>query len=97
MRDLTMSDMILLGLIGDNIAASQSPRLHRLAGVQNGRQVRYDSLIPALEGLDFDALFARCAAGGYRYPAPFKRSNTAYNLPVGSNRLRFLNVNLVLH
>jgi len=66
MKDLTMTDTILLGLIGDNIAASQSPRLHRLAGLQNGRRVRYDSLIPAVEGLDFDALFARCAAGGYR-------------------------------
>ncbi|WP_232303329.1 shikimate dehydrogenase [Paracoccus sp. 228] len=66
MKDRTMTDTILLGLIGDNIAASQSPRLHRLAGLQNGRRVRYDSLIPAIEGLDFDALFARCAAGGYR-------------------------------
>lgn len=61
-----MSDTILLGLIGDNIAASQSPRLHRLAGAQNGRPVRYDSLVPRVEGLDFDALFARCAAMGYR-------------------------------
>lgn len=61
-----MTDTILLGLIGDNIAASQSPRLHRLAGAQNGRAVLYDSLIPRVEGLDFDALFARCAAGGYR-------------------------------
>lgn len=66
MKDLTMTDTILLGLIGDNIAASQSPRLHRLAGAQNGRAVRYDSLIPRVEGLEFDALFARCAAGGYR-------------------------------
>ncbi|RJK98916.1 shikimate dehydrogenase [Paracoccus aestuarii] len=66
MKDLTMTDTIQLGLIGDNIAASQSPRLHRLAGAQNGRTVRYDSLIPRQEGLDFDALFARCAAGGYR-------------------------------
>lgn len=66
MKDMSMSDTILLGLIGDNIAASQSPRLHRLAGVQNGRRVRYDSLIPAIEGLEFDALFARCASGGYR-------------------------------
>lgn len=66
MKDLTMTDTIQLGLIGDNIAASQSPRLHRLAGAQNGRAVRYDSLIPRQEGLDFDALFARCAAGGYR-------------------------------
>ncbi|SCY94290.1 shikimate dehydrogenase family protein [Paracoccus tibetensis] len=59
-------DTILLGLIGDNIAASQSPRLHRLAGAQNGRAVRYDSLIPRQEGLDFNALFDRCAGGGYR-------------------------------
>lgn len=57
---------IRLGLIGDNIAASQSPRLHRLAGRQNGRRVVYDSLIPREQGLEFDALFARVAAGGYR-------------------------------
>ena len=50
-----MTDTIRLGLIGDNIAASQSPRLHRLAGRQNGRRVTYDSLIPAREGADFDA------------------------------------------
>ena len=61
-----MSDTIRLGLIGDNIAASQSPRLHRLAGAQNGRRVTYDSLIPAQQGLAFDALFARVAAGGWR-------------------------------
>lgn len=60
------TDTIRLGLIGDNIAASQSPRLHRLAGVQNGRRVTYDSLIPAREGLAFDPLFAKVAAGGYR-------------------------------
>lgn len=61
-----MCEPILLGLIGDNIAASQSPRLHRLAGLQNGRRVRYDRLIPTAEGRDFDALFAHCAASGYR-------------------------------
>lgn len=66
MTGVTMTGTILLGLIGDNIAASQSPRLHRLAGAQNGRPVRYDSLVPRIEGLAFDALFARCAAGGYR-------------------------------
>ncbi|WP_378942774.1 shikimate dehydrogenase family protein [Paracoccus sp. R86501] len=61
-----MSDIIHLGLIGDNIAASQSPRLHRLAGDQNGRRVVYDSLIPAQQGLGFDALFARCADQDYQ-------------------------------
>lgn len=61
-----MSDPIRLGLIGDNIAASRSPKLHRLAGRQNGRSVSYDSLIPRDLGQDFDDLFAACAAGGYR-------------------------------
>ncbi len=62
----SMTDVIRLGLIGDNIAASQSPKLHRLAGRQNGRIVTYDSLIPREQGLEFDSLFARCAATGYR-------------------------------
>lgn len=57
---------IRLGLIGDNIAKSQSPRLHRLAGAQNGRRVTYDQLVPAELGKDFDALFADVAAAGYR-------------------------------
>jgi shikimate dehydrogenase len=55
-----------LGLIGDNIAASQAPRLHRLAGRLTGVHVTYELLIPHRLGLDFDATFARCAAGGYR-------------------------------
>ncbi|MBY6153701.1 shikimate dehydrogenase [Vannielia litorea] len=57
---------LLLGLIGDNIAASSSPRLHRLAGAQNGMEVQYDSLIPPAIGEDFDTIFARCAREGYR-------------------------------
>ncbi|HMO08479.1 MAG TPA: shikimate dehydrogenase [Paracoccaceae bacterium] len=60
------ADTIRLGLIGDNIAASQSPRLHRLAGRQTGRRAAYDSLIPARGGLAFDALFGMVAAGGWR-------------------------------
>jgi shikimate dehydrogenase len=57
---------IRLGLIGDNIAASQSPRLHRLAGAQNGVRVVYESLVPAVIGLPFDALFADVAGGSHR-------------------------------
>lgn len=57
---------IRLGLIGDNIAKSQSPRLHRLAGAQNGRRVSYDNLVPAEIGKPFDDLFAHVAASGYR-------------------------------
>lgn len=55
-----------LGLIGDNIAASSAPRLHRLAGAQAGLQVQYDRLVPREEGLAFDALFDACPARGYR-------------------------------
>ena len=61
-----MSDIIHLGLIGDNIAKSQSPRLHRLAGRQNGRTVVYDSLIPREIGMEFDPLFAHVAQSGFR-------------------------------
>jgi len=58
--------MIQLGLIGDNIRRSKSPLLHRLAGELCGLDVRYESLIPADLGLDFDAVFERCAGEGYR-------------------------------
>ncbi|MFV0359143.1 shikimate dehydrogenase family protein [Tropicimonas sp.] len=57
---------LLLGLIGDNIKRSSAPRLHRLAGRQNGLAVQYDSLIPAELGKPFDSLFAECGMGGYR-------------------------------
>lgn len=57
---------LLLGLIGDNIAASSAPRLHRLAGAQTGLAVRYDRLVPAERGEPFDTLFEHCAPRGYR-------------------------------
>ncbi|WP_299897052.1 shikimate dehydrogenase [uncultured Ruegeria sp.] len=55
-----------LGLIGDNIARSRSPLLHRLAGIQNGLTVQYDRLIPQNMGEDFDTVFQQCAGRGYR-------------------------------
>jgi shikimate dehydrogenase len=58
--------MIKLGLIGDNIKTSRAPKLHRLCGEMCGIDVSYDLLIPKDQGLDFDALFARCQAEGYR-------------------------------
>ncbi|WFE76169.1 shikimate dehydrogenase [Roseinatronobacter sp. S2] len=61
-----MTPDLLLGLIGDNIAASRSPLLHVLAGRQNGKRVQYDRLVPAALGLDFAAVFAGAAAQGYR-------------------------------
>ena len=58
-------ETIRLGLIGDNIAASQAPRLHTLAGGLRGSTCSYDLLVPADIGLGFHALFDRCAGGGY--------------------------------
>ena len=58
--------VVRLGLIGDNIARSRSPSLHRLAGMLCGLEVAYERLVPADQGLGFDALLDRCAAQGYR-------------------------------
>ncbi|WP_425101135.1 shikimate dehydrogenase family protein [Tropicibacter sp. S64] len=55
-----------LGLIGDNIARSRSPLLHRLAGAQSGVTVQYDRLIPSDLGESFDEVFDRCTGRGYR-------------------------------
>jgi shikimate dehydrogenase len=63
---MTPEPDLLIGLIGDNIAQSRAPLLHRLAGAQNGMTVRYDRLVPAEMGADFDTLLALCARRGYR-------------------------------
>jgi shikimate dehydrogenase len=60
------TEVVKLGLIGDNIAESKSPRLHELAGRLLGRAVTYDRLVPPTLGLDFDAVFDRAMAEGYR-------------------------------
>ncbi|KXF75392.1 shikimate dehydrogenase [Paramesorhizobium deserti] len=57
---------IRLGLIGDNIARSQSPRLHVLAGRLCGLDISYERLIPADMGRDFDAVFDLCVRDGFR-------------------------------
>jgi len=57
---------VRLGLIGDNIARSQSPRLHRLAGRMCGLDVSYASLIPADLVMNFDQVFERCRTDGFR-------------------------------
>lgn len=54
-----------LGLIGDNIARSRSPRLHVEAGRLCGIDVAYERLIPRDMGLDFSAVFERCAGEGF--------------------------------
>lgn len=57
---------IRLGLIGDIIARSQSPRLHVEAGKLCGFEITYERLIPRDLGLGFTAIFDRCASDGYR-------------------------------
>lgn len=55
-----------LGLIGDNIASSVAPYLHRTLGRMTGLAVSYERLVPKELGLDFDAVFERCRAHGLR-------------------------------
>ncbi|TNF21380.1 MAG: shikimate dehydrogenase [Rhodobacteraceae bacterium] len=71
---------VKLGLIGDNIARSKSPRLHRTAGTLTGQEVTYDRLIPKDMGKTFDEVFAEARAGGYRginVTYPYKELVTA--------------------
>ena len=63
---MTTTPDLKLGLIGDNIARSRAPVLHRLAGAQNGMAVQYDRLIPRDMGEAFDDVFDRCPGRGYR-------------------------------
>jgi len=67
-------DTLRLGLIGDNIRASRSPLLHRIAGEMLGIPTVYDRLIPADLGQSFDAVFADCAATrrGINVTYPYK-------------------------
>ena len=60
-----MTRALKLGLIGDNIDRSQSPRLHQLCGRLAGIDVTYDRLIPAAMGLQFDAVFAKAQKSGF--------------------------------
>jgi shikimate dehydrogenase len=57
---------VRLGLIGDNIARSQSPRLHELAGRLAGIPVSYERLIPKELGQDFEAVFETAKRAGFR-------------------------------
>lgn len=54
-----------LALIGDQIAGSLSPLLHRSAAQSCGLELEYQLLVPAKEGLDFEALYQRCKTNGY--------------------------------
>ncbi|MHA6263963.1 shikimate dehydrogenase family protein [Arenibacterium sp. CAU 1754] len=55
-----------LGLIGDNITRSKSPRLHRTAGSLTDQKVTYDRMIPKDMGLSFEEVFEKARTSGYR-------------------------------
>src|SRR5690606_23807763 len=57
---------VLLGLIGDNIARSQAPRLHEEAGRMLGVPVSYERLVPREMGRAFEAVFAFARDRGFR-------------------------------
>lgn len=63
---LTEAKSIKLGLIGDNITRSKSPKLHKTAGSLAGLDVTYDRLIPEDLGLTFDEVFERARSSGFR-------------------------------
>jgi shikimate dehydrogenase len=74
-----------LGLIGDNIDASGAPRLHEAAGRSLGRETRYDRLVPARLGLDFEQtleLARRSGLRGVNVTLPYKeRAATLVEVP----------------
>ena len=57
---------VKLGLIGDNITRSKSPRLHRTAGELTGLAVIYDRLIPKDMGMTFEEVFEKARTGKFR-------------------------------
>jgi shikimate dehydrogenase len=88
-----------LGLIGDAIAASQMPRLQKVAGAQLGRPVRYERLVPREQGLGFDALFDRCREEGMRgvnVTYPYKERAARRVTPADEGTLALGAVNTVL-
>lgn len=59
-------DILKLGLIGDNITRSKSPRLHRTAGALAGVHVTYERLIPKDMAMTFDEVFDHARSSGFR-------------------------------
>ena len=64
--DMGGASTLKLGLIGDNIAASRAPDLHRIAGRLNNMDVQYDRLIPKELNQTFDQIFESCPDKGYQ-------------------------------
>jgi shikimate dehydrogenase len=64
--DMSGAPTLKLGLIGDNIAASRAPDLHRIAGRLNNVDVQYDRLVPKELNQTFDQIFESCPDNGYQ-------------------------------
>lgn len=60
-----MTGALKLGLIGDNIDRSQSPRLHRICGQLAGIDITYERLIPHAMGMSFEEVFAKAQSEGF--------------------------------
>ena len=63
---VTIEKVIKLGLIGDNIMRSKSPKLHRTAAQMVGLDVSYERLTPKDLGLSFEATFEKGRSAGFR-------------------------------
>lgn len=90
---------VRLGLIGDNIARSRSPDLHRLAGKLCRLDVSYELFVPRDMGGDFDAVFDACRASGVRginVTYPYKESVVARVRLAGERVRRIGSVNTVV-
>ncbi len=63
-----------LGLIGDSIAPSRSPALHRICGTLAGIEVRYDLLMPPALGRSFEDVLAEAlrTRDGFNVTLPYK-------------------------
>jgi shikimate dehydrogenase len=90
---------VRLGLIGDNIARSRSPDLHRLAGKLCGLDVSYELFVPRDMGSDFDAVFDACRASGVRgvnVTYPYKETVVARVRIAGKHVQQIGSVNTVV-
>lgn len=90
---------VRLGLIGDNIGPSRSPRLHELCGELTGLAVSYELVVPRERGLDFAAVFARCqrdGMAGVNVTYPYKEQVLGLVRPAAPDIARLGAVNTVV-
>lgn len=91
-----------LGLVGGNITETRSPALQIVCGLSAGRNVTYDLLIPAEQGLSLEEMLERCRTSGFdgvNVTYPFKEEvlhHTTAGTPVvralgAANTVRFSN------